>query len=50
MALVQLNSYGVGDGFLCGNTSDPYCYNNRDSMMYCFIENEDGLPKEKDLL
>ena len=46
-ALVQL--YGT-DTFLFGNTSDPYCYNNRDSMMYWFIEYDDGLPSKKDLL
>lgn len=47
--LIQLMAYGAPDVYLTANTGNPYCYNNRDSIMYWFIHRADGFPTKYDL-
>jgi hypothetical protein len=47
--LIQLVAYGAPDVYLTANTGNPYCYNNRDSIMYWFIHRADGFPTKYDL-
>jgi hypothetical protein len=47
--LVQLFAYGASDVDLFGNTTTPYCYNDKDYMYKYFVESSDGFPNREDI-
>jgi len=48
-AMIQLVAYGASDIYLYGIKGSPNYYNIHDSIMYWFINNDDGLPQKEDI-
>lgn len=49
-AYIQLFAYGASDNWLIARgTCDPYACNNRDSMMYWFLDRETGYAEKNDM-
>jgi len=48
---VQLNAFGASDVYLCTRgVPARLCSNNRDSIMYWFIDREDGFATADDII
>ena len=49
MALLQLAINNTVDDYISGNTLAPQCANARDSIMYWFIDRDDGRATKDDV-